>query len=92
MAKNVIITKTARKKLVQARAGAITLPKIVGMVFGSGGVDSSGNVIAPSENRQSSTKSFSVNLSTVTASRTTRLADMSVRCRNQSLQESISAR
>ena len=49
MAKNVIITKTARKKLVQARAGAITLPKIVGMVFGSGGVDSSGNVIAPSE-------------------------------------------
>ena len=35
MAKNVIITKTARKKLVQARAGAITLPKIVGMVFGS---------------------------------------------------------
>lgn len=51
MAKNVIITKTARKKLVQARAGAITLPKIVGMVFGSGGVDSSGNVIAPSENQ-----------------------------------------
>ena len=47
MAKNVIITKTARKKLVQARAGAITLPKIVGMEFGSGGVDSSGNVIAP---------------------------------------------
>ena len=93
MAKNVIITKTARKKLVQARAGAITLPKIVGMVFGSGGVDSSGNVIAPSENQnKAQQKSFSVNLSTVTASRTTRLADMSVRCRNQSLQESISAR
>ena len=34
MAKNVIITKTARKKLVQARAGIITLPKIVGMAFG----------------------------------------------------------
>lgn len=29
MAKNVIITKTARKKLVQARAGIISLPKIV---------------------------------------------------------------
>lgn len=27
MAKNVIITKTARKKLVQARAGIISLPK-----------------------------------------------------------------
>lgn len=26
MAKNVIITKTARKKLVQARAGIISLP------------------------------------------------------------------
>ncbi len=44
---NVIITKTARKKLVQARAGAIQLPKIVGMAFGSGGVDSAGSVQAP---------------------------------------------
>lgn len=51
MAQNVIITKTARKKLVQARAGAITLPKIVGMAFGSGGVDGSGNVVAPTENQ-----------------------------------------
>lgn len=51
MAQNVIITKTARKKLVQARAGAITLPKIVGMAFGSGGVDGSGNVVAPAENQ-----------------------------------------
>lgn len=51
MEKNVIITKSARKKLVQARAGAITLPKIIGMVFGDGGVDASGNVIAPSDNQ-----------------------------------------
>lgn len=49
MAQNVIITKKARKKMVQARAGAIALPKIVGMAFGSGGVDSAGNVISPSE-------------------------------------------
>lgn len=49
MEQNVIITKTARKKLVQARAGAIQLPKIVGMVFGSGGVDSAGSVQAPTE-------------------------------------------
>lgn len=49
MAQNVIITKSARKKMVQARAGEITLPKIVGMAFGSGGVDSAGNVISPSE-------------------------------------------
>jgi phage-related tail fiber protein len=53
MAQNVVITKTARKKLVQARAGAITLPKIVGMVFGSGGVDSSGNVIPPTDDQTS---------------------------------------
>lgn len=49
MANNVIITKTARKKLVQARAGAIGLPAIVGMAFGTGGVDVNGVVIPPSE-------------------------------------------
>lgn len=49
--KNVIITKAARKKMVQARAGAISLPKIVGMAFGDGGTDSSGNVLAPSESQ-----------------------------------------
>ena len=47
--KNQVITKTRRKKLVRASAGAITLPKIVGMVFGSGGVDTSGTVVAPTE-------------------------------------------
>lgn len=52
MAQNVIITKKARKKLLQARAGDITLPKIIGMAFGSGGVDTSGNVIAPLENQE----------------------------------------
>lgn len=49
MEQNVIITKTARKKLVQARAGAIQLPKITGMAFGSGGVDNAGTVQAPTE-------------------------------------------
>lgn len=43
--KNVVITTIAREKLVKARAGDITLPAIVGMAFGDGGVDSSGNVI-----------------------------------------------
>ena len=47
--KNVIITKKARVKLVKARAGAIQLPKIVGMAFGNGGVDPSGLVIPPTE-------------------------------------------
>ena len=51
MAKNVIITKTARKKLVQARAGIISLPKIVGMAFGSGGVNSKGEVFPPTDNQ-----------------------------------------
>lgn len=49
--KNVIITKKAREKLVKARAGAIQLPKIVGMVFGNGGVDSEGTVIPPVESQ-----------------------------------------
>lgn len=53
--KNVIITKKARQKLVKARAGAITLPVIVGMAFGSGGVDSSGNVIAPTDGQEALT-------------------------------------
>lgn len=47
--KNVIITKKGREKLVKARAGAIKLPKIVGMAFGNGGVDESGTVIPPTE-------------------------------------------
>lgn len=51
MAKNVIITTTARRKLVLARAGAIVLPPIVGMAFGNGGVDASENVIAPLEDQ-----------------------------------------
>lgn len=47
--KNVIITKKARENLVRARAGAIQLPKIVGMAFGNGGVDAAGEVIPPAE-------------------------------------------
>lgn len=34
--KNVVVTKKARENLVKARAGAITLPKIIGMAFGEG--------------------------------------------------------
>lgn len=45
---NAIVTKLARMKMVKARAGVITLPKIVGMAFGSGGVDAASNVIFPS--------------------------------------------
>ena len=51
MSQNVVITKKARKKLVQARAGAVVLPAIVGMVFGSGGVDGADNVITPSDSQ-----------------------------------------
>lgn len=43
-----IVTKTAREKMIKARAGEITLPAISGMAFGNGGVDSGGNVINPS--------------------------------------------
>ncbi len=47
--KNVAITKKAREKLVKARAGDLTLPKIAGMAFGNGGVDADGTVIPPAE-------------------------------------------
>ena len=43
-----VVTITARKKMVRARAGAITLPKIVGMAFGSGAVDIAGVPVVPS--------------------------------------------
>ena len=48
-----VITLKARKKMVQARAGVITLPPIVGMVFGTGGVDASGVPVVPSGNDES---------------------------------------
>ena len=41
-AKNVVITKKGREKLVKARAGAITLPKLVG-------VTADGTVIPPTD-------------------------------------------
>lgn len=49
LTQNQIITITGRKKMLRARAGEIQLPKIAGFVFGDGGVDQSGNVIAPLE-------------------------------------------
>lgn len=39
-----IITQTAKKKMLLARAGEIVLPKVVGFAFGCGGVDSFGKV------------------------------------------------
>lgn len=48
MAQNQIITVQARKKMLRARAGEIQLPKIVGFVFGDGGVED-GEVITPLE-------------------------------------------
>lgn len=43
-----VVTKTARNKMLRARAGEISLPRIVGFAFGDGGVDGSGNVLTPS--------------------------------------------
>ena len=48
-----VVTLKARKKMVQARAGAIALPPIVGMGFGTGGVDASGVPVVPSGNDDS---------------------------------------
>ena len=44
-----VVTVVAKKKMMKARAGAIALPKVVGMAFGSGGVDTSNMVIVPTE-------------------------------------------
>ena len=49
--KNVVITKIGRKKLVQARAGAISLPPIVGMAFGDGGIDADGSIKPPEQSQ-----------------------------------------
>ncbi|MCM1104888.1 MAG: phage tail protein [Clostridium sp.] len=48
---NVVITKTARMKLVKARSGEIVLPKIVGMAFGDGGVEADGTIIPPTDDQ-----------------------------------------
>ena len=48
---NSIVTLTARKKMLRARAGEITLPQITSFVFGNGGVDEEGNVVPPQENQ-----------------------------------------
>ena len=58
MTQNQIITVTARKNMVRARAGEIQLPKIVGFVFGDGGVDESGNIIPLSETDSTSEMNF----------------------------------
>lgn len=42
------VTTKAKKKMLEARAGIAALPKIVGMAFGTGGVNSSGEIIAHS--------------------------------------------
>lgn len=43
-----VVTRIARMKMVKARAGVIELPPIVGMAFGTGGVDEAGTPIDPS--------------------------------------------
>ena len=49
---NMVVTTAARRKLAQARAGEIALPKVLGMAFGDGGVDVSGEVIPPVEGQE----------------------------------------
>lgn len=43
-----VVTHIARTKMVKARAGVIELPPIVGMAFGTGGVDETGDPVMPS--------------------------------------------
>lgn len=46
---NSVVTIKAREKMLKARAGEVPLPKVVGFAFGSGGTNSGGNVVVPSE-------------------------------------------
>lgn len=48
---NTVVTQTRRHKLVFASAGEISLPRIVGMAFGNGGVNGQGEVIPPTEDQ-----------------------------------------
>lgn len=45
MASGTTIHTRAKKKMLQARAGIAALPRITGMAFGDGGVNSSGQII-----------------------------------------------
>jgi len=42
-----VVTLTARTKMLKARAGEISLPRIEGIAFGDGGTNNAGEVIAP---------------------------------------------
>lgn len=92
MAENSIITKKARENMVKARAGAITLPKIVGMAFGSGGVDTSGNVIVPTAEQAALKNELFRKEIDGYSFVMIRPAGISVRCQNQSLPELTSAK
>ena len=48
----IVITRKARKKILKARAGDITLPKITKMELGSGGCDAEGNAKKPTEDQE----------------------------------------
>lgn len=52
MAQKAVTTILAKKKMLLARAGKIELPPIKQMVFGSGGVNISGEVLEPEAEQQ----------------------------------------
>lgn len=55
MGNNTIVTIKARNNMALARAGEIELPPIIGMAFGDGGVDESGEAVEPSEDQSALT-------------------------------------
>ena len=48
-----VVTTIAKRKMLEARAGISQLPVITGMAFGTGGVDSGGQVIPHSADQNS---------------------------------------
>lgn len=52
MAEQAITTQAAKRKMLLARAGKQELPPVSQMVFGTGGVDTAGEVLRPEEGQQ----------------------------------------
>lgn len=74
-------------KLVKARAGAITLPKVVGMAFGNGGVEIDGTVIEPPDNQAALKMNYTENQLMAILFQKIRYAVMSARLQAMNLRE-----
>ena len=83
------VTTLAKKKMVKARAGISSLPKIVGMAFGDGGVDSGGTVKPHSADQTPCTMNYFARMLMVTRFFLTQKSDIVAHWRKMSWQTLI---